>query len=191
MVWNQPPPQALRFSHGRGERETRVTCDELQRTMGRVQTAGEAPLPRPLPAFLCAHIFIERETSGLKSGVKWENKKYKLERSIDLFYSFDQKQCKIIFLHEKTAQSPEDFFRTLFNKAAVSMFRIPIGHAATSYDSLQIQERLPFKKLKLVRQIRIRIQIRSTRFLRYSPFSVHQDVTDQSITCSVFKCIKQ
>ena len=168
-----------------------MTCDELQRTMGRVQTAGEAPLPRPLPAFLCAHIFIERETSGLKSGVKWENKKYKLERSIDLFYSFDQKQCKIIFLHEKTAQSPEDFFRTLFNKAAVSMFRIPIGHAVTSYDSLQIQERLPFEKLKLVRQIRIRIQIRSTRFLRYFPFSVHQDVTDQSITCSVFKCIKQ
>ena len=31
----QPPPQALRFSHGRGERETRVTGVELQRTMGR------------------------------------------------------------------------------------------------------------------------------------------------------------
>ena len=39
----QPPPQALRFSHGRGERETRVTGDEPQRTMGSVQTAGEAP----------------------------------------------------------------------------------------------------------------------------------------------------
>ena len=26
----QPPPQALRFSHGRGERETRVTGDELK-----------------------------------------------------------------------------------------------------------------------------------------------------------------
>ena len=25
-----PPPQALRFSHGRGERETRVTGDELR-----------------------------------------------------------------------------------------------------------------------------------------------------------------
>ena len=36
----QPPPQALRFSHGRGERETRVTGDEPQGTMGRVQTAG-------------------------------------------------------------------------------------------------------------------------------------------------------
>ena len=38
-----PPPQALRFSHRRGERETRVTGDEPQGTMGRVQTAGEAP----------------------------------------------------------------------------------------------------------------------------------------------------
>ena len=42
----QPPPHALRFSHGRGERETRVTGDELQGTMGRVL----------LPAFLCAHV---------------------------------------------------------------------------------------------------------------------------------------
>ena len=31
---SQPPPQALRFSHGRGERETRVTGDEPQGTMG-------------------------------------------------------------------------------------------------------------------------------------------------------------
>ena len=30
----QPPPQALRFSHRRGERETRVTGDEPQATMG-------------------------------------------------------------------------------------------------------------------------------------------------------------
>ena len=29
----QPPPQALRFSHDRGERETRVTGDEAQETM--------------------------------------------------------------------------------------------------------------------------------------------------------------
>ena len=40
MLWDQPPPQALRFSHGRGERETRVTGDGLQGTMGRVQTTG-------------------------------------------------------------------------------------------------------------------------------------------------------
>ena len=36
IVRDQPPPQALRFSHGRGERETRVTGDEPQGTMGRV-----------------------------------------------------------------------------------------------------------------------------------------------------------
>ena len=65
----QPPPQALRFSHGRGERETRVTGDEPQGTMGRVQTAGEAfAKPRcVLPAFLCAYIFIKRETSGYEA----------------------------------------------------------------------------------------------------------------------------
>ena len=61
--WHQPPPQALRFSHGRGERETRVTGDEPQGTMERVKTAGD------LPAFLCAHIFIKRETSGYEAGV--------------------------------------------------------------------------------------------------------------------------
>ena len=33
MYQPQPPPQALRFSHGRGERETRVTGDEPQGTM--------------------------------------------------------------------------------------------------------------------------------------------------------------
>ena len=49
---DQPPPQALRFSHGRGERETRVTGDEPQGT---------------IPAFLCAHIFIKRETSGYEA----------------------------------------------------------------------------------------------------------------------------
>ena len=54
------PPQALRVSRRRGERETQVTGYEPQGTMGRVQTAGEARLARCLPpAFLCA-----RETSG-------------------------------------------------------------------------------------------------------------------------------
>ena len=58
-VQSQPPSQALRFSHRRGECETRVTGDEPQGTMGRVQTAGERRLARCLlPAFLCAHIFI-------------------------------------------------------------------------------------------------------------------------------------
>ena len=59
----QPPPQALRFSHGRGERETRVTGNELQGTIGRVQTAGEAtsrPLsPSRLP--LRAHFHRKRD----------------------------------------------------------------------------------------------------------------------------------
>ena len=40
----QPPPQLLRFLHGRGERETRVTGDEPQGTMGlrarRRETSG-------------------------------------------------------------------------------------------------------------------------------------------------------
>ena len=39
----QPPPQALRFSHGRGERETRVTGDEPQGTKGRVQGVADRP----------------------------------------------------------------------------------------------------------------------------------------------------
>ena len=57
----QPPPQALSFSHGRGEHETRVTGDEPQGTMGRVETTGEARCL--LLAFLCPHVFIEREMS--------------------------------------------------------------------------------------------------------------------------------
>ena len=68
-TWSQPPPQALRVSHGRGERETRVTGDEPQGTMGRVQTAGEAP-SRPLsPSRLPmrAHFHRERENSGYKA----------------------------------------------------------------------------------------------------------------------------
>ena len=49
----------------RGERKTRVTEDETQGTMGRVKKGGEARLaPLLFPAFLCAQIFIERETSG-------------------------------------------------------------------------------------------------------------------------------
>ena len=59
---SQPPPQALRFSHGRGEPET-SDCDEPQGTMGRVQTAGEAPSrplsPSRLP--LCTHFHQKRD----------------------------------------------------------------------------------------------------------------------------------
>ena len=49
----QPRPEAFRFSHGRGERETRVTGDEPQETMGRVQLS-----PSRLP--LRAHFHRER-----------------------------------------------------------------------------------------------------------------------------------
>ena len=41
----QPPPQALRFSHGRVEASAkRVTGDEPQGTMGRVQSPSRLPL---------------------------------------------------------------------------------------------------------------------------------------------------
>ena len=58
----QPPPQALRFSHRRGEHKTQVTGDEPQGAMERVQTVGEA-LPRPMSPSrlpLRGH-FMERE----------------------------------------------------------------------------------------------------------------------------------
>ena len=57
---SQLSPQALRYSHGRGGRETRVTGDEPQGT--RVQTGGY-----PLPAFLWAPVFIEKETPGYEA----------------------------------------------------------------------------------------------------------------------------
>ena len=58
---SQPLPQALRFSHRRGECETRVPGDEPQGTMGRVQTAGEAP-SRPLsPSRLPLRAHFHRE----------------------------------------------------------------------------------------------------------------------------------
>ena len=59
------PPQALRFLHGRGERETRMTGDEPQGTMGRVQTAGEAlrrSASRPLsPSRLPLRVHFHRK----------------------------------------------------------------------------------------------------------------------------------
>ena len=48
-----------------------MTGDEPQGTMGRVQTAGEAP-SRPLSSsrfLLRAHFHRERETSGYKEGI--------------------------------------------------------------------------------------------------------------------------
>ena len=61
----QPPPRALRFSYGRGERETRVTGDEPQGTMGRVL----------LPAFLCAH--IEERRLGTRQALTRAIKTYR------------------------------------------------------------------------------------------------------------------
>ena len=56
FAMGQPPPQALRFWQGRGERETRVTGDEPQGTMDRVQTADEAPV-RSYVVFLAKKAF--------------------------------------------------------------------------------------------------------------------------------------
>ena len=60
---SQPSPEALPFSHRRGERETPVTGDKPQGTMGRVQTAGEAPSSPLSPSRLPfrAHFHRERD----------------------------------------------------------------------------------------------------------------------------------
>ena len=55
----QPPPQALRFSQGRGERETRVTGDEPQGTMEK----GTDTFP---PSF--AHTSKERRLGSRQVG---------------------------------------------------------------------------------------------------------------------------
>ena len=63
--------------------------------------------PSLLP--LCAHLHRERD---VWAQVKCEmgKQKYKLERSIDLFYSFDQKHCKIIFYTRKQLNPRRIFF---------------------------------------------------------------------------------
>ena len=59
----QPPPQALLFSH-RGERKTKwQESDWWQSARNHRKENKERRLV--LPAFICAQIFIERETSGL------------------------------------------------------------------------------------------------------------------------------
>ena len=45
LYTDQPAPQALRFLHVRSERETLVTGNEPQGTMGKVQTGGESCVP--------------------------------------------------------------------------------------------------------------------------------------------------
>ena len=51
----QPPPQALPFWHGRGERETRVTGDEPQGTMGRLRLGTRQELRATV--YLCNRRF--------------------------------------------------------------------------------------------------------------------------------------
>ena len=57
----QPPPQALRFSHGRGERETRVTGDEPQGTMRRVYGGRRSVLPVISFPHSFARTFLSKE----------------------------------------------------------------------------------------------------------------------------------
>jgi len=70
MVSYLPPPQALCISHG-GERETRVTGNEAQWTMGSRKKRREAPSrpfsPSHLP--LRANFYPERETSWYEAGL--------------------------------------------------------------------------------------------------------------------------
>ena len=73
-VTRQPPPSGATFFawFRKGERETRVTGDDAQETMGRVkkEVLRKGYARFPLPAFLCALIFIKRETSGYEAGYK-------------------------------------------------------------------------------------------------------------------------
>ena len=60
----QPPPQALRFSQGTGE----LLVMNRKRPWQGYRRRAKCRLARCLlPAFLCAHIFIERETSGYEA----------------------------------------------------------------------------------------------------------------------------
>ena len=68
----QPPPQALRFSHLRGRRETRVTDDEPRGTMGRV-------------------IERERETSGYEA-----EKMFSLHSTLTDFSNFLETSYEMI-----------------------------------------------------------------------------------------------
>ena len=61
MECPQPPPQALRFSHRRGERETRVTGDEPQGTMGIDGRPSASRLLSPSRLPLRAHFHWERD----------------------------------------------------------------------------------------------------------------------------------
>ena len=63
-----PPLQALRTSHRR-KRETRLTGDEAQWTMGRRKKRGEAPSRPFSPSRLSLSANFHRETSGYEANV--------------------------------------------------------------------------------------------------------------------------
>ena len=70
----KPPSQALRFSRRRGERETRVTGDEPQGTMGRIKTAGVATSPPLSPSRLPLRTHFHRERDVWVRGRKDKQK---------------------------------------------------------------------------------------------------------------------
>ena len=59
-----PPPQALRFSQGNCER---LVMNRKGPWEGYKRQAKQRLVRCLLPAFLCAHIFIEGETSGYEA----------------------------------------------------------------------------------------------------------------------------
>ena len=88
-LWDQLPAQALRFSHGWGERETRVTGDWPQGTMGRVQTLSPSRLP------LRAH---RRETSGYEAAMR--------SYRIGLLFTHKNGDCSAISVLEGSCAAP-------------------------------------------------------------------------------------
>ena len=96
------------FSH-RGERQTRVTDDEAQGTMGR----RKAEVRFFFPAFLCAQIFVEREKFGTRQGtfkglhqvtptkktktIKIEPRKIKLRHKTKISYTLSYRRKAIFY----------------------------------------------------------------------------------------------
>ena len=68
----QPLPQALRFSQGRGER---LVMNHKGPWEGYRRQAKPRLACWLLPAFLCVHMFMERETSGCEAASRMFNRK--------------------------------------------------------------------------------------------------------------------
>ena len=68
----QPLPQALRFSQGRGER---LVMNHKGPWEGYRRQAKRRLARCLLPAFLCVHMFMERETSGCEAVSRMFNRK--------------------------------------------------------------------------------------------------------------------